>query len=239
MQIRRNDGNWMAGLRPACRQDAGGPSHVRSAGILPAWRAILLCFAALFAAMLIAAADPAPIPDPPAGQLLIASEAIKDRRFFHSVILLIGHDRKGAFGIAINRPLGERSLSELLAATSGDGDEQDRAAAGTIRVFAGGPVQREFGFVVHSAEYRRPDTRAVGDALAMTANKDVLRDIGRGTGPAKYLFALGYAGWSAGQLEGEIARRDWFTAPADPDLVFDLDRDAVWERAMARRMREL
>jgi putative transcriptional regulator len=100
-------------------------------------------------------------------------------------------------------------------------------------------VQREFGFVVHSAEYRRADTRAVGAALAMTAHKAVLRDIGRGAGPAKYLFALGYAGWGAGQLEGEIARRDWFMAPADLDLVFDIDREAVWERAMARRMREL
>ena len=106
-------------------------------------------------------------------------------------------------------------------------------------MFAGGPVQPQFGFVVHSAEYRRPDTRAAGDALAMTANKDVLRDIGRRIGPAKYLFALGYAGWGAGQLEGEIARRDWFTAPADPALVFDIERDQVWERAMARRLREL
>ena len=108
-----------------------------------------------------------------------------------------------------------------------------------IRVFAGGPVQPQFGFVVHSAEYRRPDTRAAGDALAMTANKDVLRDIGRQAGPAKYLFALGYAGWGPGQLEAEIARKDWFTAPADLDLVFDADRDVVWERAMSRRLREL
>jgi putative transcriptional regulator len=67
----------------------------------------------------------------------------------------------------------------------------------------------------------------------------VLRDIGHHQGPEKYLFALGYSGWGAGQLEGEIARRDWFTAPADPDLVFDEERGAVWERALARRTREL
>jgi putative transcriptional regulator len=203
------------------------------------WWSALLAIAAVCTTMLAAAQPAETQVDPPAGQLLIASEAIKDPRFFHSVILLIGHDRKGAFGIAINRPLGERSLSELLSAASGDREERDSAVEGTIQVFVGGPVQREFGFVVHSADYRRPDTRPVGDALAMTANKDVLRDIGRRAGPVKYLFAMGYAGWGAGQLEGEIVRRDWFTAPADPDLVFDVDRDAVWERGMARRMREL
>jgi len=197
-----------------------------------------LAFAVLSPAMLAGAQQPETPVEPPPGQLLIALEAIKDPRFFHSVILLIGHDRKGAFGITINRPLGERSLAELLVAGGGS-DERDNAIEGNIRVFAGGPVQPQFGFVVHSAEYRRPDTRAAGDALAMTANKDVLRDIGRQAGPAKYLFALGYAGWGAGQLEAEIARKDWFTAPADPDLVFDADRDAVWERAMARRLREL
>jgi putative transcriptional regulator len=200
------------------------------------WWLGLLAMAALWAT--VPRAEEPPV-DPPAGQLLIAADSIKDPRFFHSVILLISHDRNGAFGIAINRPLGERSVAELLAAAAGDRDERDSAVEGRIRVFAGGPVQRQLGFVVHSGEYRRPDTRAIGDALGMTANKDVLRDIGRGQGPAKHLFALGYAGWGPGQLEAEIARRDWFTAPADPALVFDADRDTVWDRAMARRLREL
>ncbi len=73
----------------------------------------------------------------------------------------------------------------------------------------------------------------------MTATKDILRDIGRHQGPEKYLFALGYAGWGAGQLEGEIARHDWFTTPGEPDLVFDEQRGQLWERALARRTREL
>ena len=73
----------------------------------------------------------------------------------------------------------------------------------------------------------------------MTATRDILVDIGRHHGPQKYLFALGYAGWGAGQLEDEIARHGWFTAPAAPDLVFDAERDEVWEKALARRAREL
>ncbi len=173
--------------------------------------------------------------------MLIASATIQDPRFYHSVILLLRHDRNSAFGIVINRPLGERPLAEILAATDADGnkDNKDAQIAGTLRVFYGGPVQPQFGFIVHTADYRRPDTLAVGEGLAMTADKDVLRDIGHHKGPAKYLFALGYAGWGAGQLEAEIARHDWFTTPAGLDLVFDADRDTVWDKALARRTREL
>ena len=108
-----------------------------------------------------------------------------------------------------------------------------------IQIFRGGPVQPTSGFVIHSSDYHRPETLAVGNGLAMTASRAVLLDIGHHQGPAKSLFALGYAGWGAGQLEAEIARHDWFTAPAEPDLVFDAERATVWEKALARRTREL
>jgi putative transcriptional regulator len=191
--------------------------------------------------LLLAAALPAAA-DSLAGQLMVASAVIQDPRFHHSVILLLRHDASGAFGIVINRPLGERPIAELFAdAHRGDGDNatKDSGLEGTIRVFRGGPVEPQYGFVIHGGDYRRPETLRLENGIAMTATKEVLQDIGRHQGPEKYLFALGYAGWGAGQLEGEIARRDWFTAPADGDLVFDEERGAVWERALARRTRDL
>ncbi len=196
------------------------------------WLAVLLSTVALVAAIARLADDVPPVADPPAGQLLIASAEIQDPRFARSVILLLRHDSSGAFGIIINHPLGKRPLAALL-------ESQDSTVEGTIRVFLGGPVQPQLGFVIHSTEYRRPETLVVGDQLAMTANREVLRDIGHHRGPAKYLFALGYAGWGAGQLEGEIANHGWFTAPAEPELVFDTERDAVWDKALARRTREM
>ena len=196
------------------------------------WLTALLSTAALVVAIARAADDPPPVADPPAGQLLIASAEIQDPRFARSVILLLRHDSSGAFGIIINHPLGKRPLSALL-------DSQDSTVEGTIPVFLGGPVQPQLGFVIHSGEYHRSETLVVGDQLAMTANREVLRDIGHHRGPAKYLFALGYAGWGAGQLEGEIANHGWFTAPAEPELVFDTERDAVWDKALARRTREM
>ncbi|MBV9586227.1 MAG: YqgE/AlgH family protein [Alphaproteobacteria bacterium] len=193
----------------------------------------------VWAVVLPAAAEPRT--EPVAGELLIASAAIQDPRFDHAVILLLRHDASGAFGVMINRPLGERPIAELLADATADKDKEtkDNGVAGTVRLFLGGPVEPQYGFLIHGADYRRPETLILENGLAMTATKEALRDIGRHQGPAKYLFAVGYAGWGAGQLEGEIARRDWFTAPADPELVFDEARGAVWERALARRTREL
>ncbi len=170
-----------------------------------------------------------------AGQLLIAAPTIGDPRFSHTVILVVRHDEKGAFGIVINRPLGERSIAELLAATG----EKDSAAEDKVQIFAGGPVQPELAFVVHSAEYQGEGTQIVDKHVAMTANRQILRDIGERRGPQKALFAFGYAGWAAGQLEAELARHDWFTAPEEPKLIFDDDRANLWDEAMARRTREL
>ena len=192
--------------------------------------------AALLAAVLLApvAADP-PATGSLTGQLLIASPDIGDPRFAHTVILMVKHDKDGALGITINRPVGEKSIASLL---EGPGEDVS-GIEGTLRIFAGGPVQPDLGFVVHSAEYRREDTITVDEHVAMTANRQILRDIGHHRGPVKTLFALGYAGWGPGQLENELARHDWFTAPEEPKLIFDDDRASLWEDAMAHRTREL
>jgi putative transcriptional regulator len=167
-----------------------------------------------------------------AGQFLIATPAMRDPRFDHAVILMLRHDQDGAFGIVINRPVGQRPLADLLGT-------KDTAAAGNIQVFVGGPVQPNIGFVVHSSEYHRAETLDVDGRVAMTSSLEVLRDIAEKKGPAKTLIAFGYAGWAPGQLEGELARNVWYTAPEDPALVFDDDRDKVWEHATGRRTQDL
>ncbi len=165
------------------------------------------------------------------GQLLIASPDMRDPRFRHTVILIVRHDRKGALGLTINRPVGERSLATLLQAMG----DSATAGAASVRIFAGGPVQPEIGFVIHSAEYDRQDTLLINGDLAVTASLEVLRDIASNQGPKKSLVALGYAGWAAGQLESELQRDDWLVTPASADLVFDTPHERVWDEAMARR----
>jgi putative transcriptional regulator len=195
------------------------------------------------ASLVLPATLPAALPTPAevpqraflTGQLLIASPTMGDPRFVQTVILMVQHDRNGALGIVINRPLGNRPLARLLEALG----EKEATVAGTVRIFAGGPVQPEIGFVIHSAEYRRPDTVDIDGRVAMTSSHEILRDIGNQRGPNKSLIAFGYAGWAPGQLEGEIANGFWFTTPQDANLVFDEDRDAVWDHAMKRRTQDL
>jgi putative transcriptional regulator len=170
-----------------------------------------------------------------AGQLLIAAPNMGDPRFYQTVVLLVLHDRNGAMGIVVNRPLEERPFASLLGAVG----ENATGVAGSVRIFAGGPVQPELGFVLHSADYHRHETVAIDSHLAMTSSREILRDIANGRGPKQSLVAFGYAGWGPGQLEGELAQRSWFTTPADAKLVFEEARDRLWENAMTRRTQDL
>jgi putative transcriptional regulator len=100
-------------------------------------------------------------------------------------------------------------------------------------------VQPELGFVIHGTDYRGPGTVEITARLAMTSSREILRDIGSGKGPKQNLIAFGYAGWAPGQLEGELARRDWSIAPAEPKIIFDEDRDKVWDSAYSQRTQDL
>jgi putative transcriptional regulator len=195
--------------------------------------------ALILPASLLCAAVPKhkPVAENPslAGQLLIASPRMSDPRFQRTVILMVRHGKEGALGIAINRPVDERPLASLLEKLG----EKDAAVAGNVQIFAGGPVQPEMGFVVHTVDYKRPGTFVINGRFSMTQSLEVLRDMGQKRGPQKALVAFGYAGWAPGQLEAELDGEAWFVAPADTQLVFDEARDKVWEQAMARRPRDL
>jgi putative transcriptional regulator len=166
------------------------------------------------------------------GQLLAASAAMKDPRFQRTVILIVRHSPSGAFGIAINRPAGERPLTELLG-RFGENEGLD----GTVPVFAGGPVEPDLSFVIHTTDYKIAETGAINADVAFTAGPKILRDIGRKKGPVKALVAFGYAGWGPNQLEAELAHDAWFTIAPDSALIFDEGRDRVWDEAVARRPR--
>jgi putative transcriptional regulator len=170
-----------------------------------------------------------------AGQFLVATPTMEDPRFERSVILIARHNKEGAFGLIVNRPAAERPLSQLLEALG----EKGTSVAGTVRLFAGGPVQPELGFVIHSPDYQEPQTLGVDSRVSVTMSLEILRDIATGKGPQKSLIMFGYAGWGPGQLEGEIERRSWTTAPADSKLIFDEDRSKLWDIVYALRIQDL
>jgi len=208
----------------------------RAFGRVLAVLALLLLSGLLIGAVAPTASAPPGEVAPPslAGQLLIATPEMRDPRFDHAVILVVRHDRSGALGIVINIPAGTRPLSDLLAAIG-----ETSTDAGQLPTYLGGPVQPDMALVLHSADYHAQGTIDVDGRVALTVNPQILRDIAARKGPQKMLFAFGYAGWGAGQLDNELARNVWYTAPEDPQLVFDEDRAKVWDRAMARRTQDL
>ena len=196
---------------------------------------IVLCAAALAAlghgattAPRAAAADPKD--SYLTGQLLVASPRIQDPRFQKTVIYMISHDAKGAFGLIVNRATGQASLKKFLKGFGIEGGD----ASGDLVVHYGGPVETGLGFVLHSSEYENPLSRHVVGAFAWSSGPAALEAASRGEGPKRYLFTLGYSGWGPGQLEGEIARGDWLIAPADESLVFETKGDQAWEKARER-----
>jgi len=163
-------------------------------------------------------------------KLLVATARIGDPRFSHTVIYMIDHDADGAMGLVVNRAYGTGPLNELL---EGFGIDAVHVRE-TVRLHYGGSVEPSRGFVLHSDDYSGPGTRVVAAGVALSTGADVLEALADGTGPERRLFILGYAGWGPGQLEGELARDDWVTAPADASLIFSDDLDSLWDEAISR-----
>ena len=170
------------------------------------------------------------------GQLLVAMPGMSDSRFARSVIYLCAHSEDGAMGIVLNRPARKVNFSELLVQLDViPSDEAIRlpAQAETMQVLKGGPVETGRGFVLHSNDYFiENSTLSIDGGISLTATVDILRAIAKGAGPDHALLALGYAGWSAGQLETEIQHNGWLNCPADRSLIFDTGLSSKYERAL-------
>ncbi len=170
------------------------------------------------------------------GKCLVAMPSLQDNFFVRSVVYVCAHSEDGAMGIILNHPAeGVNFVDLLLQLKVVDSAEQIRltGATGDMRVLAGGPVDSSRGFVLHSSDYRAAEaTMAIDDTVSMTATLDVLRAIAQGQGPERAVLALGYAGWSPGQLEQEILANSWMICPADSFLLFDQAHESKYERAL-------
>ncbi len=166
------------------------------------------------------------------GRLLIAMPGIGDPRFERAVILMCAHSADNAMGVTLNQPLDGLSLGELLNRL---GVDVDKARMGQA-VRAGGPVERERGFVIHSADYSTDDsTVPIGEGIALTPTREVLEALADDERrPRRSMLALGCATWGAGQLEQEIRENVWLACDADENLVFDEDHQTKWSRALAK-----
>ncbi len=166
-----------------------------------------------------------------AGQLLVASEEMKDPRFVETVIYLVRHNAEGTLGLVINRPAAKGPIDDLLKGFGVPAQGSKRE----VIVHYGGPVGTRQGFVLHSDDVKLENSIAVKDGIAMTSDVKMIENIAAGHGPRQWLMMLGYAGWAPGQLAAEIKNQAWFLIPADKAIIFGKDAEKKWTQAMARR----
>ena len=162
---------------------------------------------------------------------LIAMPHMDDPNFAQSLIYMVDHNDQGAMGLVINQPNG-LNLADVLEQLRPELPPAEHCQA--LQIMTGGPVQTERGFVLHPAGHHFQATLDLGE-LGLSTSQDALFAIADRTGPAKYLIALGYAGWGAGQLENELAENAWLSCPADPAILFDLPH-AERLQAAAKRL---
>jgi putative transcriptional regulator len=156
-----------------------------------------------------------------ANHFLIAMPSMNDPIFGGTVVYICEHNDKGVLGVVINKPT-DMTMDVLF-------DRIDLKVTDSLMpnvvdepIMFGGPVQDDRGFVLHTPGGRYSSSLSVTDEVAFTTSIDVLEAVANGTGPERMLVSIGYAGWSPGQLEEEIARNGWLTVGADAHVLFDL-----------------
>ena len=169
-----------------------------------------------------------------AGRLLVATPELRGGFFGQTVIYMLEHDAEGAFGLVINKRLGRLSLAALLAKL---GQAED-GIEGEIEAHIGGPVEPGQGFILYQ-DPNAAETPGSAPAISLSNDIGILLALAEGAGPARYIFALGYAGWGPGQLESEFDRGSWIDVPANAALIFDTPDDDKWRAARDNRDFEL
>ncbi|WP_373896782.1 YqgE/AlgH family protein [uncultured Massilia sp.] len=156
-----------------------------------------------------------------ANHFLIAMPSMNDPVFGGTVVYICEHNDKGVLGVVINKPT-DMTMDVLFDRIDLKVAEGLRASVVDEPIMFGGPVQDDRGFVLHSPGGRYSSSLSVTPDVSFTTSIDVLEAVASGTGPQRMLVSIGYAGWSPGQLEEEIARNGWLTVGADARVLFDL-----------------
>jgi putative transcriptional regulator len=179
--------------------------------------ATLLPAAAPFAAQPEAA-------DPPRSLLLVASNRITDSNFSRTVVLVTQHGGGGPIGVILNRPT-ELALPDLF-------DREPALRGRKDRLFIGGPVSRHTLVFLLRAD--QPPKSAVELLSGIYMSLDIDESLQRLRQGATVRVYAGYAGWSPGQLEREIAHGDWHLLPVDADIILSADPESLWETLVRR-----
>lgn len=163
---------------------------------------------------------------------LIAMPAMTDPNFARTLTYVCEHNGEGALGVIVNRPI-DMDLATLFDRVNIPLETPGALASlGRMPVYFGGPVQTDRGFVLHRPSGNWQSTLAVAEDVGLTSSRDILQTMSETGEPHEVLITLGYAGWSAGQLEWELSQNAWLTVAARPQIIFDLPSEERLPAAM-------
>ncbi len=157
---------------------------------------------------------------------LMAMPGLADPNFFRSVVLMCSHTAEGAFGLVINQP-SDVTVQSVCGEASVDWSGEPDVSA-----FIGGPVEQARGWILHTPDRTLDESEELAEGLRLSASRAALEAYGLSP-EGRFRLFLGYAGWGAHQLDQEIARGSWLTAPLSIDLVFDTAPHLMWRHALA------
>ena len=176
---------------------------------------------------------------------LVASPKLDGSAFERAVILLVHHDEQGAMGHIINKPI-DVDFGTLLTSVNEDLEEAILPERYDRTVYFGGPVRMEQLWVLFDhadptreagwaeAGFAEPANLEVGDAWTLSASGRVIESFALNDTDDYFMPVLGYAGWGAGQLEGELEDGSWLIADFDDALICQTPPQECWDRALAQ-----
>ena len=169
-------------------------------------------------------------PKPAAGKLLVAPEGMRDPNFAETVVLLIAYDADGALGLVINRRSNVK-LSQVLPEIEGLKEREDP-------VYLGGPVGKSRMFMLLRSETQPESARPVVDDVYVSESPVLLEQLLEQGSAAEFRALAGYAGWGAGQLDGEIERGGWHIVAGSAERIFSERPSTLWRSLLPRNEME-
>ncbi len=157
------------------------------------------------------------------GFFLIANPVLPDPNFSRTVVLLCNHDEHGSFGLVINK-LAEVASEEIFSSI-------DLLKSFQGKIYAGGPVSQSQMFYICRTGEAMPELDRICDGVYLGMDWNFLENaLERIPDPQQNIrFYLGYSGWGAGQLAGEMEHRSWLTCQATEEFVFQENVDLTWQ----------
>jgi putative transcriptional regulator len=159
--------------------------------------------------------------------LLLSMPQLVDPNFARTVVLLCEHAPEGAFGLVLNRPTDVAAASVVRL-------DPPIAEGGGLTLWMGGPVEPQRGWILLGDPSQASDARRIADGVYLSASPVLLRRVLEERPAPRARVLAGYAGWGPGQLDNELAESSWLIADVQPDLIFDIDPDVMWETAIRR-----